>query len=55
VALPWFINWNCREVMALDEAIIEAAAVRLRPTLLTAAAVVEVIVFEPFFRASPSP
>lgn len=48
-----FAEMKRREGMALDEAIIEAGAVRFRPMLLTAAAVVVgsfVIVFDPIFQ-----
>jgi len=48
-----FAELKRREGMALDEAIIEAGAVRFRPMLLTAAAVVVgsfVIVFDPIFQ-----
>ncbi|MHB8122314.1 MAG: efflux RND transporter permease subunit [Desulfuromonadaceae bacterium] len=48
-----FAEMKRREGMALDEAIIEAGAVRFRPMLLTAAAVVVgsfVIIFDPIFQ-----
>ena len=48
-----FAEMKRREGMALDEAIIEAGAVRFRPMLLTGAAVVVgsfVIVFDPIFQ-----
>ncbi|QXE90254.1 efflux RND transporter permease subunit [Geomonas subterranea] len=48
-----FAELRRREGMALDEAIIDAGAVRFRPMLLTAAAVVVgsfVIVFDPIFQ-----
>ena len=48
-----FAEMKRREGMPLDEAIIEAGAVRFRPMLLTAAAVVVgsfVIVFDPIFQ-----
>jgi multidrug efflux pump subunit AcrB len=48
-----FAEMKRREGMALDEAIIEAGAVRFRPMLLTAAAVVVasfVILFDPIFQ-----
>jgi multidrug efflux pump subunit AcrB len=48
-----FAELKRREGLALDEAIIEAGAVRFRPMLLTAAAVVVgsfVIVFDPIFQ-----
>ncbi|HEX5773984.1 MAG TPA: efflux RND transporter permease subunit, partial [Geomobilimonas sp.] len=48
-----FAEMKRRDGMALDEAIIEAGAVRFRPMLLTAAAVVVgsfVIVFDPIFQ-----
>jgi multidrug efflux pump subunit AcrB len=48
-----FAEMKRREGMALDKAIIEAGAVRFRPMLLTAAAVVVgsfVIVFDPIFQ-----
>jgi multidrug efflux pump subunit AcrB len=48
-----FAEMKRREGLALDEAIIEAGAVRFRPMLLTAAAVVVgsfVIVFDPIFQ-----
>lgn len=48
-----FAEMKRREGMSLDEAIIEAGAVRFRPMLLTAAAVVVgsfVIVFDPIFQ-----
>ena len=48
-----FAEMKRREGMALDEAVVEAGAVRFRPMLLTGAAVVVgsfVIVFDPIFQ-----
>ena len=53
IILVDFIELRLREGMALDEAVIDAGAVRFRPMLLTAAAVVVgagVILFDPIFQ-----
>ena len=53
IILVDFIELRLKEGMALDEAVIDAGAVRFRPMLLTAAAVVvgaSVILFDPIFQ-----
>lgn len=53
IILVDFIELRLREGMALDQAVIDAGAVRFRPMLLTAAAVVvgsSVILFDPIFQ-----
>jgi len=53
IILVDFIELRLKEGMALDEAVIDAGAVRFRPMLLTAAAVVvgsAVILFDPIFQ-----
>jgi multidrug efflux pump subunit AcrB len=53
IILVDFIELRLREAMPLDEAVIDAGAVRFRPMLLTAAAVVVgagVILFDPIFQ-----
>jgi multidrug efflux pump subunit AcrB len=53
IILVDFIELRLREGMALDRAVIDAGAVRFRPMLLTAAAVVvgsSVILFDPIFQ-----
>ena len=53
IILVDFIELRLREGMPLDEAVIDAGAVRFRPMLLTAAAVVVaagVILFDPIFQ-----
>ncbi len=58
IILVDFIELRIREGMPLSEAVIDAGAVRFRPMLLTAMAVVvgaAVILADPIFRASPSP
>jgi multidrug efflux pump subunit AcrB len=53
IILVDFIELRLREGMPLDEAVIDAGAVRFRPMLLTAAAVVvgsAVILFDPIFQ-----
>ena len=53
IILVDFIELRLREGMPLDEAVIDAGAVRFRPMLLTAAAVVvgaSVILFDPIFQ-----
>jgi multidrug efflux pump subunit AcrB len=53
IILVDFIELRRREGMALEEAVIDAGAVRFRPMLLTAAAVVvgaSVILFDPIFQ-----
>jgi len=53
IILVDFIELRLREGMALDQAVIDAGAVRFRPMLLTAAAVVVgagVILFDPIFQ-----
>ncbi len=53
IILVDFIELKLRQGMALDEAVVEAGAVRFRPMLLTAAAVVVgsfVILFDPIFQ-----
>jgi multidrug efflux pump subunit AcrB len=53
IILVDFIELKMREGMPLDEAVIEAGAVRFRPMLLTAAAVIvgsTVILFDPIFQ-----
>jgi multidrug efflux pump subunit AcrB len=53
IILVDFIELKMRQGSALDEAVIEAGAVRFRPMLLTAAAVVAgsfVILFDPIFQ-----
>ena len=53
IILVDFIELRLREGMALDQAVIDAGAVRFRPMMLTAAAVVvgsSVILFDPIFQ-----
>jgi multidrug efflux pump subunit AcrB len=53
IILVDFIELRLKEGMALDEAVIDAGAVRFRPMMLTAAAVVagsSVILFDPIFQ-----
>jgi multidrug efflux pump subunit AcrB len=53
IILVDFIELKLRQGMALEEAVVEAGAVRFRPMLLTAAAVVVgsfVILFDPIFQ-----
>mgnify|MGYP003327286556 CR=1 FL=1 len=53
IILVDFVELRLREGMPLDEAVIDAGAVRFRPMLLTAAAVVAgsaVILFDPIFQ-----
>jgi multidrug efflux pump subunit AcrB len=53
IILVDFIELRLRDGMPLDEAVIEAGAVRFRPMMLTAAAVVAgsaVILFDPIFQ-----
>jgi len=53
IILVDFIELRLREGMPLDEAVIDAGAVRFRPMMLTAAAVVvgsSVILFDPIFQ-----
>ncbi len=53
IILVDFIELKLRQGMALEEAVVEAGAVRFRPMLLTAAAVVAgsfVILFDPIFQ-----
>ena len=53
IILVDFINLRLREGMPLEEAVVDAGAVRFRPMLLTAAAVVvgaSVILFDPIFQ-----
>jgi len=53
IILVDFIELNIREGMPLDQAVIDAGAVRFRPMMLTAAAVVvsaSVILFDPIFQ-----
>ena len=53
IILVDFIELRLREGMALDQAVIDAGAVRFRPMVLTAAAVVvgaSVILFDPIFQ-----
>ena len=53
IILVDFIELRRKEGMPLDEAVIDAGAVRFRPMMLTAAAVVAgslVIVFDPIFQ-----
>ncbi len=53
IILVDFIELRLRDGMALDQAVIEAGAVRFRPMMLTAAAVVAgsaVILFDPIFQ-----
>jgi multidrug efflux pump subunit AcrB len=53
IILVDFIELRLREGMPLDEAVIDAGAVRFRPMMLTAAAVVvgsAVILFDPIFQ-----
>ena len=53
IILVDFIELRLKEGMSLDEAVIDAGAVRFRPMLLTAAAVVvgaSVILFDPIFQ-----
>jgi multidrug efflux pump subunit AcrB len=53
IILVDFIELKLRQGMALEEAVVEAGAVRFRPMLLTAAAVVvgsTVILFDPIFQ-----
>ena len=53
IILVDFIELRLREGMPLDQAVVDAGAVRFRPMLLTAAAVVvgaAVILFDPIFQ-----
>src|SRR5438105_10868220 len=53
IILVDFIELRLRQGMPLDEAVIDAGAVRFRPMLLTAAAVIvgsTVILFDPIFQ-----
>ena len=53
IILVDFIEFRLKQGMALDEAVIDAGAVRFRPMMLTAAAVVvgaAVILFDPIFQ-----
>ena len=53
IILVDFVELRLRDGMALDQAVIEAGAVRFRPMMLTAAAVVAgsaVILFDPIFQ-----
>ena len=53
IILVDFIELRLREGMPLDQAVVEAGAVRFRPMMLTAAAVVAgsaVILFDPIFQ-----
>jgi len=53
IILVDFIELRLREGMPLDQAVIDAGAVRFRPMMLTAAAVVvgsSVILFDPIFQ-----
>src|SRR6185503_1542418 len=53
IILVDFIELRLREGMPLDEAVIDAGAVRFRPIMLTAAAVVagsSVMLFDPIFQ-----
>ena len=53
IILVDFIEMRLREGMPLDEAVVEAGAVRFRPMMLTAAAVIAgsvVILFDPIFQ-----
>jgi multidrug efflux pump subunit AcrB len=53
IILVDFIELKLRQGMPLEEAVVEAGAVRFRPMLLTAAAVVVgsfVILFDPIFQ-----
>ena len=53
IILVDFINLRLSEGMPLDQAVIDAGAVRFRPMMLTAAAVVvgaSVILFDPIFQ-----
>jgi multidrug efflux pump subunit AcrB len=53
IILVDFIELRLKEGMALDEAVVDAGAVRFRPMMLTAAAVVagsSVILFDPIFQ-----
>ena len=53
IILVDFIELRLREGLPLDEAVVEAGAVRFRPMMLTAAAVVAgsaVILFDPIFQ-----
>jgi multidrug efflux pump subunit AcrB len=53
IILVDFIEVRLKEGMALDQAVIDAGAVRFRPMMLTAAAVVvgsSVILFDPIFQ-----
>ncbi len=55
IILVDFVELRLKEGQPLDQAVIEAGAVRFRPMLLTAAAVVvgsSVILFDPIFQAS---
>jgi len=58
IILVDFIELRVRQGMPLDQAVVDAGAVRFRPMMLTAAAVVVaamVILFDPSSRAWPSP
>jgi len=53
IILVDFIELRCSQGMSLEEAVVDAGAVRFRPMLLTAAAVVvgaSVILFDPIFQ-----
>jgi multidrug efflux pump subunit AcrB len=53
IILVDFIELRLQQGMALDEAVIDAGAVRFRPMMLTAAAVIvgsAVILFDPIFQ-----
>ena len=50
IILVDFVELRLHEGMALDAAVIDAGAVRFRPMLLTAAAVVPNTVYSPLFR-----
>ena len=58
IILVDFVELRLRDGMALDQAVIEAGAVRFRPMMLTAAAVVAgsaVILFDPIFQGLSIP